>query len=166
MRGLSPLELFLLETIDSRTSDLGSEASWLRTSFHVSFRIAVLSLFNLELVHLVFSVNNIRHMILYHSPMPLSRLATLRDDSSTMETRPRMVDDVVGYTPGDMVPWHFVPSIIVASFFASFSGTLLTIELLQRKRLGKSLMSRQVLSSAHVSYIVNSVLEYIFWLVR
>ncbi|CAD0089231.1 unnamed protein product, partial [Aureobasidium vineae] len=48
-----------------------------------------------------------------------------------------LVDDIGGYTPGDMVPWHFIPSIIVASFFASLSGTLLTIELLQRKRLGK-----------------------------
>lgn len=53
-----------------------------------------------------------------------------------------LVDEVVNYAPGEMVPWHFIPSIIVASFFASLSGTLLTIELLQRKRLGKSLMSR------------------------
>lgn len=53
-----------------------------------------------------------------------------------------LVHEAVNYTPGQMVPWHFTPSIIVASFFASLSGTLLTIELLQRKRLGKSLTSR------------------------
>ncbi|KAG9997223.1 hypothetical protein KCU78_g17053, partial [Aureobasidium melanogenum] len=65
-----------------------------------------------------------------------------------------LVDEVVNYAPGEMVPWHFMPSIIVASFFASLSGTLLTIELLQRKRLGKSLMSRVHLfacSSAEIS---------------
>ncbi|KAI4727978.1 hypothetical protein E4T49_04140 [Aureobasidium sp. EXF-10728] len=62
-----------------------------------------------------------------------------------------LIDDVGGYTPGDMVPWHFIPSIIVASFFASLSGTLLTIELLQRKRLGKSLMSRVHLFACSVS---------------
>ncbi|KAH0194114.1 hypothetical protein KCV03_g600, partial [Aureobasidium melanogenum] len=65
-----------------------------------------------------------------------------------------LVDEVVNYAPGEMVPWHFIPSIIVASFFASLSGTLLTIELLQRKRLGKSLMSRVHLfacSSAEIS---------------
>jgi hypothetical protein len=74
--------------------------------------------------------------------MSLSRFAAIHDNS-TAETRPSPVDDDgVGYAPGDMVPWHFMPSIIVASFFASLSGTLLTIELLQRKRLGKSLMSR------------------------
>jgi hypothetical protein len=80
-------------------------------------------------------------MILHRIPVALSRLAALHDNLTT-ETRPLMGDENVGYAPGDMVPWHFVPSIIVASFFASFSGTLLTIELLQRKRLGKSLMSR------------------------
>lgn len=46
------------------------------------------------------------------------------------------------YLPGDIVPWHFMPGIIVASFFASLTGTLLTVELLHRKRLGKSIMSR------------------------
>ncbi|KAG9965098.1 hypothetical protein KCU61_g1965, partial [Aureobasidium melanogenum] len=65
-----------------------------------------------------------------------------------------LVDEVASYKPGEMVPWHFIPSIIVASFFASLSGTLLTIELLQRKRLGKSLTSRVHLfacSSAEIS---------------
>ncbi|KAI5199519.1 hypothetical protein E4T38_06957 [Aureobasidium subglaciale] len=59
-----------------------------------------------------------------------------------MALSPETVDDVIRYVPGDMVRWHFMPGFIVASFFASLSGTLLTIELLQRKRLGKSLMSR------------------------
>lgn len=54
----------------------------------------------------------------------------------------RAVADVTLYHPGDIVPWHFVPGIIVASFFASLSGTLLTVELLHRKRLGKSFISR------------------------
>ena len=49
------------------------------------------------------------------------------------------------YKPGDIVPWHFMPGIIVASFFASLTGTLLTVELLHRKRLGKSIISRFVL---------------------
>lgn len=49
-----------------------------------------------------------------------------------------------GYQIGDVVKWHFVPGIIVASFFASLVGTLLTVELLHRKRLGKSLISRYV----------------------
>lgn len=51
------------------------------------------------------------------------------------------------YQVGDLVPWHFVPGIIVASFFASLIGTLLTVELLHRKRLGKSLVSRLVQDS-------------------
>ena len=74
--------------------------------------------------------------------MSLSQFAASHADS-TAETQPLFTDDdIVGFTPGDMVPWHFMPSIIVASFFASLIGTLLTVELLQRKRLGKSLMSR------------------------
>lgn len=51
------------------------------------------------------------------------------------------------YHPGDLVPWRFMPEIIVASFFASLTGTLLTVELLHRKRLGKSIVSRFVLKS-------------------
>ncbi|KAH0313164.1 hypothetical protein KCU74_g13347, partial [Aureobasidium melanogenum] len=62
-----------------------------------------------------------------------------------------LVDEAINYAPGEMVPWHFTPSIIVASFFASLSGTLLTIELLQRKRLGKSLVSRVHLFACSVS---------------
>lgn len=50
--------------------------------------------------------------------------------------------DHADYHVGSIVPWHFTPGIIVASFFASLTGTLLTVELLHRKRLGKSLMSR------------------------
>lgn len=46
------------------------------------------------------------------------------------------------YTLGSVVPWHFSPGIIVASFFASLIGTLLTVEVLHRKRLGKSWISR------------------------
>jgi len=48
----------------------------------------------------------------------------------------------ISYRPGDIVPWHFMPGIIVASFFASLTGTLLTVELLHRKRVGKTIMSR------------------------
>lgn len=49
---------------------------------------------------------------------------------------------LAGYQPGQIVSWRFVPGIIVASFFASLTGTLLTVELLHRKRLGRSIMSR------------------------
>lgn len=52
------------------------------------------------------------------------------------------MSDVSLYHSGDIIPWHFVPGIIVASFFASLTGTLLTVELLHRKRLGKSFVSR------------------------
>lgn len=51
------------------------------------------------------------------------------------------------FQPGDIVPWHFLPGIVVASFFASLTGTLLTVELLHRKQLGKSVMSRYALTS-------------------
>ncbi|KAI5239399.1 hypothetical protein E4T43_06724 [Aureobasidium subglaciale] len=68
-----------------------------------------------------------------------------------MAISPEIVDDVIRYVPGDMVRWHFMPGFIVASFFASLSGTLLTIELLQRKRLGKSLMSRVHLFACSLS---------------
>lgn len=50
--------------------------------------------------------------------------------------------DGITYVPGDMVPWHFIPALIVASFIASLIGTFLTVELLHRKRLGKSFASR------------------------
>ena len=46
------------------------------------------------------------------------------------------------YGPGDVVPWHFSPGLIVGSFFASLTGTVLTVELLHRKRLGKSGVAR------------------------
>jgi hypothetical protein len=65
-----------------------------------------------------------------------------------------------------MVPWHFMPSVIVASFFASLSGTLLTTELLQRRRLGKSLMSRQAWSSLRVNWVADLNPEYTFLLVH
>ncbi|KAF2153040.1 hypothetical protein K461DRAFT_320760 [Myriangium duriaei CBS 260.36] len=53
------------------------------------------------------------------------------------------------YRIGDVVPWHFEPGLVVASFFASLVGTTLTVELLHRKRLGKSWTSRlQILSCA------------------
>lgn len=77
-----------------------------------------------------------------------------------------LVDEAVIYAPGEMVPWHFTPSIIVASFFASLSGTLLTIELLQRKRLGKSLVSRWISLSPAICYTANLDTEYTSLLVR
>jgi len=51
-------------------------------------------------------------------------------------------DTIGDYKVGDIVPWHFSPGIVVASFFASLIGTTLTVELLHRKRLGKSWTSR------------------------
>ena len=39
-------------------------------------------------------------------------------------------DDLV---PGDIVPSFFNPAIVAGSYFASFSGCLLTIELLHRR---------------------------------
>jgi hypothetical protein len=108
----------------------------------------------------VAAVDKPHYMFLYHMPMSLSGFA---DGNPTAETRPRLVnDDIVGYVPGDMVPWHFMPGFIVASFFASLSGTLLTTELLQRRRLGKSLMSRQAPSSVHIRYIADLDAEYTF----
>lgn len=47
-----------------------------------------------------------------------------------------------GYDVGDIVPWHFSPGIVVASFLASLLGTTLTVELLHRKRTGRNLVSR------------------------
>jgi hypothetical protein len=35
--------------------------------------------------------------------------------------------------PGDVVPSFFNPAIVAGSYFASFSGCLLTIELLHRR---------------------------------
>jgi hypothetical protein len=103
-------------------------------------------------------------MFLRHISMSLSRFA---DSNSTVDTRPLFLDDdVVGYASGDMVPWHFMPSVIVASFFASLSGTLLTTELLQRRRLGKSLMSRQAWSSLRVNWVADLNPEYTFLLVH
>ncbi|GAB7354935.1 hypothetical protein MBLNU459_g5556t1 [Dothideomycetes sp. NU459] len=55
------------------------------------------------------------------------------------------------YQPGDDVPWHFVPGIVVGAFFASLTGTVLTVELLHKKRLGKSLKSRLQLFSCALS---------------
>ena len=53
------------------------------------------------------------------------------------------------YAVGDIVPWHFVPGIVVASFFASLVGTFLCVEVLHRKRLGKHFVARlQLLSCA------------------
>jgi hypothetical protein len=130
----------------------------------VSFRITARGHSYSELINIAAGVNNTRHMILHRIPMALSQLSALHDNPTT-ETRALVGNEIVGYAPGDMVPWHFVPSIIVASFFASFSGTLLTIELLQRKRLGKSLTSRQAPSSAHISDMADLVPGYIFWLV-
>ncbi|GAB7342003.1 hypothetical protein MBLNU457_g0295t1 [Dothideomycetes sp. NU457] len=46
------------------------------------------------------------------------------------------------YSPGEVVPWHFAPGPIVGSYFASLTGTILCVELLHRKRLGKSIASR------------------------
>lgn len=40
------------------------------------------------------------------------------------------------------MPWHFSPGLIVGSFFASLTGTVLCVELLHRKRLGKSGIAR------------------------
>lgn len=58
-----------------------------------------------------------------------------------------MTDDQ--YQVGDIIPWHFSPGLVVASFFASLVGTTLTVELLHRKKLGKSWKSRlQLLSCA------------------
>lgn len=69
---------------------------------------------------------------------------TLSNLGAGLQTRPSpaVPDRNAVYLPGDIVPWHFMPGIIVASFFASLTGTLLTVELLHRKRLGKSIMSR------------------------
>ncbi|PNS14019.1 hypothetical protein CAC42_6532 [Sphaceloma murrayae] len=53
-----------------------------------------------------------------------------------------MKTDQENYVAGDIVPWHFSPGLVVASFFASLIGTILTVELLHRKRLGKNWMSR------------------------
>jgi len=39
----------------------------------------------------------------------------------------------ITYIAGDVVPSHFNPAIVVGSYFASFSGCLLTIELLHRR---------------------------------
>ncbi|GAB7355008.1 hypothetical protein MBLNU459_g5616t1 [Dothideomycetes sp. NU459] len=61
------------------------------------------------------------------------------------------VPSVLFYHPGDIVPWHFVPGIIVASFFASLTGTLLTVELLHRKRVGNSFVSRLHMFTCAVS---------------
>jgi hypothetical protein len=94
-------------------------------------------------------------------------LSALANGNPTPEARPLFVDhDVVDYAPGDMVPWHFMPSVIVASCFASLSGTLLTTELLQRRRLGKSLMSRQAPPSLRVNWIADLNPEYTFSLVH
>ncbi|KEQ87756.1 hypothetical protein M438DRAFT_312624 [Aureobasidium pullulans EXF-150] len=81
--------------------------------------------------------------------MSLSRFATSYKRAPAANAL--VVDADRHYATGDTVPWHFIPSIIVASFFASLSGTLLTVELLQRKRLGKSLMSRVHLFACSVS---------------
>jgi hypothetical protein len=75
-------------------------------------------------------------------------------------------DSAIRYVPGDIVPWHFIPSIIVASFFASLCGALLTIELLQRKRLGRSLISRCVQRISLVRYIADSRAESTFSLAQ
>lgn len=74
---------------------------------------------------------------------------TLSNLGAGLQTRPgpAILDRNAVYLPGDIVPWHFMPGIIVASFFASLTGTLLTVELLHRKRLGKSIMSRYELQS-------------------
>jgi hypothetical protein len=110
----------------------------------------------------VAGVNKPRYIFLRHISMSPSAFA---NGNSTAEIRSLSVtDDVVGYAPGDMVPWHFMPSVIVASFFASLSGTLLTTELLQRRRLGKSLMSRQAPPFLHVNCVADLYLEYIFLL--
>ncbi|KAJ9623115.1 hypothetical protein H2203_006051 [Taxawa tesnikishii (nom. ined.)] len=65
----------------------------------------------------------------------------------------RAANDASGpiYYPGAIVPWHFTAGIIVVSFFASLTGTLLTVELLHRKRTGKTWASRMQLLSCAVS---------------
>lgn len=37
---------------------------------------------------------------------------------------------------GDAVPWHFLPAIVAASYFASLCGTVLTVEILHRRGTG------------------------------
>ncbi|KAF2223549.1 hypothetical protein BDZ85DRAFT_111070 [Elsinoe ampelina] len=52
------------------------------------------------------------------------------------------MDATSPYVVGEIIPWHFEPGIVVGSFFASLIGSVLTVELLHRKRLGKNWMSR------------------------
>jgi hypothetical protein len=132
------------------------------TAVHVSFMATALGLEHLSVFTAV--INKLRNMFLRHISMSLSRFAA---SNSTADTRRLFLDDdVVGYAPGDMVPWHFMPTVIVASFFASLSGTLLTTELLQRRRLGKSLMSRQAPPFRHGNCIADLYPEYTFLLVH
>lgn len=52
--------------------------------------------------------------------------------SSSYENLPSMAQI------GDVVPSHFNPSIVTASYFASLCGCLLTVELLHRRGTGVS----------------------------
>ncbi|KAJ9624410.1 hypothetical protein H2203_005282 [Taxawa tesnikishii (nom. ined.)] len=69
---------------------------------------------------------------------------------SLLKRVPNEGNDLI-YYPGSVVPWHFTTGTIVASFFASLAGTLLTVELLHRKRTGKTWASRMQLLSCALS---------------
>ncbi|KAI9714396.1 MAG: hypothetical protein M1820_000357 [Bogoriella megaspora] len=65
-----------------------------------------------------------------------------------------MADIVLGspYQPGDVVPFHLIPWIVVLSFFASFVGCLTTVELLHRRiTTGKRWLSMLQLFACSVS---------------
>ena len=57
---------------------------------------------------------------------------------------PSTNDAIVQYRIGEYVPWHLEAKIIVASYFASLMGSMLTVELLHHKQLGKSIAARLV----------------------
>lgn len=53
-----------------------------------------------------------------------------------------MASQYIQYEVGDTVPFHFIPGIVVASYFVSLVGAVTTVELLHRRTPGKGWISR------------------------
>ena len=70
-------------------------------------------------------------------PIPADTYAIVVADDLRVRSKPGVSDDSKKLEPplqpGDVVPSFFNPVIVAGSYFASFSGCLLTIELLHRR---------------------------------
>ncbi|KAF2461590.1 hypothetical protein BDY21DRAFT_274810, partial [Lineolata rhizophorae] len=56
------------------------------------------------------------------------------------------------YQIGDVVPFRFLPGIVVASYFTSLLGAITTVELLHRRKTGKGVVGLLHLGACSVSF--------------